>query len=314
MSNNTKSKRLGRGLNAIFDTENILINQQQSNQTPSASPKRADVGAICDIKLSLIDANSSQPRQNFNDDTLEELANSISSLGLIQPITLCENSNGRYTIISGERRYRASKLIGKSTITAYIRKVDDTTMLEMALVENIQRDELTPIEVAITLQRLIDECGSTQEQISEKVGKKRSTIANYLRLLKLPDLVQHSISEGLISMGHAKALMGLEDAKQQITLLNRIIKEALSVRQTEELVKREQGKVNDKEELKKESSSEEEFPESYVRLVEKLEFFFNQEISIKKGSKGDGKIVIGFKNDDEISDILSKFENLSKEL
>ncbi|MEG1634876.1 MAG: ParB/RepB/Spo0J family partition protein [Rikenellaceae bacterium] len=295
MSTTNKPQRLGRGLNAIFDTEDIVI----SDKPISAKSN------ISEIELSKIEPNQSQPRQTFDQELINELAESIKSLGLIQPITLRENGDDKYTIISGERRFRASKLAGLTSVPAYVRSVDDNTMLEMALVENIQREELNSIEIAFTLNRLMEECGITQEQLAERVGKKRSTISNYIRLLKLPAEIQLSLNENLISMGHAKAIMSLEGTAQQIALLKRIVKHHLSVRQTEEMVKSMMEEKREKQKI-----TDDEYPESYTRLVEYLEKFFSQEISIKKSAKGDGKIVIGFKNDDDVKEILSKFEKL----
>ncbi len=294
--NNIKSKRLGRGLDAIFNTEDIVIKDKTPKQKSN----------ICEVDLSKIEPNSSQPRQSFDEELLSELADSIRTLGLIQPITLRDKGDDKFEIISGERRFRASKLAGLNSIPAYIRTVDSNTMLEMALVENIQREELTPVEIAITLNRLIEECSITQEKLSERIGKKRSTIANYLRLLKLPAEIQLSLNENIISMGHAKAIMTLEHRDRQISLLKKIVKNSLSVRQTEQIAKE---MMQDKE--PKKQIIDEEYPESYTRLVERLEGFFSQEISIKKSPKGDGKIVIGFKNDEEIDAILAKFETIS---
>lgn len=295
MSITSKPQRLGRGLNAIFDTDDILIKDKPSSAKSN----------ISEIELSKIEPNQSQPRRTFDQELLEELSESIKSLGLIQPITLREENDGKYTIISGERRFRASKLAGLTSVPAYVRSVDDNTMLEMALVENIQREELNSIEIAFTLNRLIEECGITQEQLADRVGKKRSTVSNYIRLLRLPAEIQLSLNENLISMGHAKAIMSLDEKTQQIALLKRIVKNHLSVRQAEEMAKE-----ISKEKQEKQKIADDEFPESYTRLVEYLEKFFSQEISIKKSSKGDGKIVIGFKNDDEVREILSKFEKL----
>ncbi len=297
-----RSIGLGRGLNAIFDTEDIVIKGNITKESITTGD------GIDDIAIDEIVANSAQPRKLFDDNLLVELADSIKALGVIQPITLRKEEGGKYTIISGERRHRASKIAGLTHIPAYIRKVDDNTMLEMALVENIQREELTSMEIALTLNRLIEECDITQEELANKVGKKRSTISNYIRLLKLPAEVQLSISEGVISMGHAKAIMSVEGVKKQITLLKKIVEHHLSVRQTEEFAKKMMA-VEDVEEQKKQST-EEEYPDSYSQLVEHLEMFFNQEISIKKSSKGSGKIVIGFNSDTEIEEIIQKFATL----
>ena len=290
MSN--KSGKLGRGLSAILDTEIIL---------PEKS--RQSVSLMEEIEISLISPNPKQPRSTFDEETLGELADSIRTLGVIQPVTL--NRNGeRYVIISGERRWRASQIAGKSTIPAYIREVDDQAIHEMALVENIQRQDLNAIDVALSLQRLIDECNLTQDQLSGRVGKKRSTIANYMRLLNLPLEVQYAVRDELITMGHAKAIASAP-AEEQMGVLRKIIKKGMSVRQAEELVK----KLSE-DKGTKEAARDDEYPESYTRLVEQLEKFFSQDISIKRTTKGGGRIVIDFGNDGDIEKFLKKFESI----
>lgn len=292
---NAKTKGLGRGLDAIFDIENIN------------APVKSKRSNFDEVDVTSISPNPRQPRTMFDEETLQELAESISKLGVIQPITVRKNDDGTYFLISGERRWRASQIAGLETIPAYVRDVDDHTLLEMALVENIQREDLNAIEVAVSLQQLIDEYNLTQDSLAGRVGKKRSTIANYLRLLKLPHKIQLAIREELISMGHARALITVEEEASQLSLLKKIIKNSLSVRQTEELVKAiGQGKVE------KEVAVDEEFPDTYTKLIEHLEKVFNQDISIKKTAKGGGKIIIDFKNDQEIAQFLSTFESISK--
>ena len=290
--NKPKTERLGRGLDAIFEMENFN------------APVKSKSNTFDQIELSKIFPNPNQPRTSFDEEALAELSDSISKLGVIQPITVKKNDDGTFMIISGERRYRASQLAGLETIPAYVREVDDQTLIEMALVENIQREDLNAIEIALSLQRLIDECNLKQETLAERVGKKRSTISNYLRLLKLPDEVQLAVREELISMGHARALINVENLTDQLAILKKCIKKQLSVRQVEELVK----KLADKKESEK--CADEEYPETYTRLVEYLEKFFNQDISIKKNTKGKGKIVIGFNSDEEIAEILKTFEKI----
>ena len=290
--NKPKTERLGRGLDAIFEIENIN------------APVKSKSNAFDQIELSKIFPNPNQPRTSFDEEALAELSDSISKLGVIQPITVKKNNDGTFMIISGERRFRASQLAGLETIPAYVREVDDQTLIEMALVENIQREDLNAIEIALSLQRLIDECNLKQETLAERVGKKRSTISNYLRLLKLPNEVQLAVREELISMGHARAIINVENYADQIAILKKTIKKQLSVRQVEELVK----KLSDKKENEK--MADEEYPETYTRLVEYLEKFFNQDISIKKNTKGKGKIVIGFNSDEEIAEILKTFEKI----
>ncbi len=291
---NTKNKGLGRGLGAIFELEGTTV------------PGKHTVKSMEEIELSLIDPNPKQPRTRFDEDALEELADSIKTLGVIQPITVKKEPTGRFTIISGERRWRASQLAGLNTVPAYVREVDDQTLHEMALVENIQRQDLNAIEVALSLQRLVDECNLTQDTLASRVGKKRSTVANYMRLLKLPVEVQLALREDLISMGHAKAIASLPTPEAQLHLLRRTLKKSLSVRQTEELVR----KMTDEESKRKKESTEEEFPESYTRLVEQLERLFTEDISIRRGNNGGGKITIGFSSDEDIERFLHRFEQI----
>lgn len=291
MSSNNKTK-LGRGLSAILDTE----------IAPVEKPRQT-VSLMEEVDITLITPNPKQPRTVFDEEALEELADSIAALGVIQPITINRAKNGAYVIISGERRWRASQKLGNKTIPAYIRDVDDQALHEMALVENIQRQDLNAIDVALSLQRLVDECNLTQEMLSSRVGKKRSTIANYMRLLNLPLEVQYAIRDELISMGHAKAIASAP-GEEQIAMLKKIIRKGMSVRQTEELVR----KLSE-EKPAKESARDEEYPESYTRLVESLEKLFSQNIGIKKSAKGGGKIVIGFDSDAEIETFLRRLES-----
>ena len=295
MSTKPKGKGLGRGLGAIFEIENKELPASKSGST------------FEEIDINLIVPNPKQPRTLFDEDTLQELADSIRTLGVIQPITVKKEANGKYMIISGERRWRASQLAQSETIPAYIRpEVDDQTLLEMAIVENVQRQDLNAIEVALSLRRLVEECNLTQDMLGERIGKRRSTVANYMRLLKLPAEVQLALREELISMGHARALITLEDPQQQIALVKKIVKKGLSVRQTEEMVKALTSPKAPREE------ADEEFPEEYTRLVEQLEKVFTQEISIRKNNKGGGKIVIGFNNDDDIRRILAQLDSSIK--
>lgn len=284
-----KQKGLGRGLNAIFGSDNIEV-------------KTKPMEEMAEIRLSEIIPNPTQPRTEFDEDALEELAESIRQLGLIQPITV-KREGEKYIIISGERRWRASERAGLEVLPAYIREVDDTTLHAMALVENIQREDLNAIEISLGMQRLIEECGLTQESLAERLGKKRSTVANYLRLLNLPDEVQFAIKGGLISMGHAKAIASAESKAKQLSLLKRCIKNNLSVRQLEELVRL----ASEKRNKVAAPTIDEEYPESYSRLVEYLEKFFSQDISIKRTKSGGGKIVIDFSSDADIEKFISKF-------
>lgn len=284
-----KQKGLGRGLDAIFGGEAPVVKAKPMSQ-------------MAEIAVSDIIPNPTQPRHNFDEEALAELADSIRTLGVIQPITVKSTDEGRYIIISGERRWRAAQIAEVETLPAYIREADDTNLHAMALVENVQRQDLNAIEIALSLQRLVDECGLTQDALSEKVGMKRSTVSNYMRLLKLPNEVQLAIKEGVISMGHAKAIAGAE-AKKQIPLLRKCVKKDLSVRQIETLVRSLANEVANNT-----ISDDEEYPETYLRLVEQLEKFFSQNISIKRSKNGGGKIVIGFDNDNDIETFIERFK------
>jgi ParB family chromosome partitioning protein len=286
-----KQKGLGRGLDAIFESESLT------------GPKAArPMEAAGEIAVALISPNPRQPRTLFDEQALEELADSIRVLGVIQPVTVKREDEGRYTIISGERRWRAAQMAGLETVPVYVREADDQTLHEMALVENIQRQDLNAMEVAISLQRLMDECALTQDRLSERVGKKRSTIANYLRLLRLPAEVQLAVKEGFISMGHAKAIASAPEAAQ-LPLLKKAIKKGLSVRQLEEAAAATPA-------TKTATPRDEEFPESYSRLVELLEGVFSDNISIKSSPKGRKKIVIEFSDDKDIERFIQRFEKI----
>jgi ParB family chromosome partitioning protein len=283
-----KQKGLGRGLDAIFGTDKVAV-------------KATPMTQMAEIAVGKIIPNPTQPRTQFDDEALTELAESIKQLGVIQPITV-KKSGEEYIIISGERRWRAAQMVGVEHLPAYIRDVDDENLHAMALVENIQRQDLNAIEIALGMQRLIEECGLTQEAMADKVGKKRSTVSNYMRLLSLPDEVQLALKEGLISMGHAKAIAGVA-AEQQLAALKRCIKKSLSVRQMEALARKMA------ENPAAATKAEEEYPESYSRLVEQLEPYFSQNISIKRSKNGGGKIVIEFAGDEEIDLIIERLRN-----
>ena len=294
---NLKMTGLGRGLGALLDLDlpNDIISTNSNNPT------------IVDLSLSSIYANEKQPRTIFDTTLIEELAVSIGALGLIQPITVRKESDGKYLIISGERRYRASILAGLDKIPVYIRNVSDNQVLEMALVENIQREDLNAMEVADGLNRLIEECSVTHDNLSKRIGKSRSAITNYIRLTKLPPEVQLALRNNLVSMGHARSLLSIESRNKQISVLKRIIKNGLSVRQVEQIAK----ELNNPTLVEK--KIDEEYPDTYIRLVENLEKFFNQNISIKRSSNsGAGKIVIEYKDDKEIESIIKKFEKINE--
>lgn len=284
---------LGRGLDALFGDKIV-------------EPKAKPMTQTAELKLADIIPDPNQPRKHFDENALEELSDSIRTYGVIQPITVRKEGD-RYMIISGERRWRAATLAGLQTIPAYTREADSEEVHAMALVENIQREDLNAIEVAMGMQRLIEECGLTQETLAEKVGKKRSTVANFLRLLSLPDQIQKAVKEGYISMGHAKAFASLPSSRRQVTALHRCLKHNLSVRGAEEMVRHMLS-----EKPVRTPSSQEDYPDSYARLVEELEVLFNQDIAIRRGKNGGGKIVIGFSSDEDIDQIIDRLKTTNK--
>ncbi len=295
-----KKNSLGRGLGALIESQET---ESRGAGTPVSKPATS---GVAEIELDLIDANPYQPRTIFDEETLNELATSIKEIGIIQPVTIRDKDNGRYQLISGERRLRASKIAGLKRLPAYIRKADDQNMLEMALVENIQREDLDAIEVAISYQRLIEECSLTQENLSKRVGKKRATVTNYLRLLKLPAEIQIGIKEHKVSMGHARALVNIENTREQLKIYGKILEQELSVRKVEELVRN----FNlPKEENKK---PEDTGPrKEYESLKKDLSNYFKTNIEFKRSNKGDGKIVIPFKSDEDLERIIAIFDKLN---
>lgn len=294
----TKKNSLGRGLGA-------LIENQETEPRKVTTVGNSQPG-VAEIDINLIDANPYQPRTIFDEETLNELASSIREIGIIQPVTIKDKTNGRYQLISGERRLRASRIAGLKKLPAYIRKADDQNLLEMALVENIQREDLDAIEVAISYQRLIDECNLTQENLSKRVGKKRTTVTNYLRLLKLPAEIQLGIKERKLSMGHARALVNIEKTRDQLKIYGKILDHELSVRKVEEIVRA----IN----LPKDEEAEPEkikVPKEYESLKKDLSDFFKTTIEFKRSNKGDGKIVIPFKSDEDLERIIAIFDKLN---
>ena len=288
-------KVLGRGLSALLSDAKNDIN--------SASDEGASkiVGKTAEIEISAITANPFQPRTQFTAEHLEELAASIRQFGVIQPITVRKTGFNSFQLISGERRFRASKLAGLTHIPAYIRLANDQQMLEMALIENIQRRDLDPIEVATSFKQLIDECNLTQEQMSERVGKKRSTITNYLRLLRLEPVIQAGMRDGILSMGHGRALINVEDPEAQLRIYRMIIEESLSVRQTEKLVKDfQEGRLCSE---KKTPKAKPQLPGGMAEAARRLGQFFGSKIDVRMGSKGRGTIVIPFKSQEDFERI-----------
>lgn len=278
-----KKEVLGKGLSALI---------------PNVSP-----AAVIGIKLSDIIPNPYQPRDTFDEEALSELAASIKALGIIQPLTLRRIAGGKYQIISGERRFRAAGMAGLETVPAYIRQADDTAMLEMAIVENIQRENLDAIETALSFQRLMDECNLTQEEMAERVGKKRATIANFLRLLKLPEEIQKELKLGRISVGHAKAILSVEDPKMQIQLCRQATEAGWSVRQME-------SKVSSGERKKEPPAPEKALPNLYSSLGKEFERRFGKKASLKRSSNGDVTLTVRFKDDGQASLFLETLKTL----
>jgi ParB family chromosome partitioning protein len=294
-------KELGQGLKALLG--NIEPQLTQSDPASAQEVVRELSHAVAMIPVASIEVNPFQPRKEFDEMALGELAESLRIHGLIQPITVRALGGERYQLISGERRLRASKLAGLDAVPAYVRLANDQEMLEMALVENIQREALNPIEIAITYQRLIDECQLTHELLSGRVGKQRSSVSNYLRLLKLPPDIQKSLKQGSISMGHAKALLSIEEIGLQLSLLRETMSNDLSVRQLEELVRRYATKTSSKS-----NKGAKSLPQAYMDVQERMRKALSAKIQLKRNSKGKGQIVIDFSNDDDLNRLLDLIE------
>ena len=288
-----KKNALGRGLGALIEDAG------RDNSIAAA--------AINEIPVRDIEANPWQPRTQFDDQSLEELADSIREIGIIQPITVRLMEEGSYQLITGERRFRAAKKLGLKTIPAFVRLAEDQNMLEMALIENIQREDLNAVEVAFSYQRLIEECNLTQETLSDRIGKKRPTVTNYLRLLKLPAEIQLAIQDRKIAMGHARALINLENEEQQIQVCEKIIAGDLSVRAAEELVKKAQSNIEGKP--KKEGVGE--ITPEYQELKSHLMRHFGTNVDFKRNNKGSGKIVIPFRSDEDLERIIAILDKLN---
>jgi len=294
-----KRNALGRGLSALLnDNENVYTNKNNVSQGSEV----AGLGSVNDIKLSEIEVNPFQPRTDFDEQALAELADSIKLQGLIQPITVRRLNSHSYQLISGERRLRASKLAGLTHVPAYVRTANDQQMLEMALIENIQRENLNAIEVALSFQRMIEECSLKQEELGTRVSKNRSTVTNYLRLLKLPPSIQASLRDGDITMGHAKALINIEDSSKQIFIHQHIVKQGLSVRKTEEMVRDMQ-----KAPVKKEKRPG---PLSFQvqKIQDDLASKFSTRVKLKMGNQGKGVIEIPFLSENDLSRILEMLD------
>ncbi len=289
----TKKPALGRGLSALLESAKTDITTKQVGENAPV------VGSVSTIKIKHIETNPFQPRTNFEETALQELSDSIKLHGIIQPITLRKLGYDHYQLISGERRFRASQMAGLVEVPAYIRVADDQAMLEMALVENIQREDLDPIEVSLSYKRLIDECNLTQEQLSEKVGKQRSTVTNFLRLLKLPAPIQKALRDGEITMGHAKSLINIDNEDRQLAIFALCLEQDLSVRQIEDLARGEKLKFTPKvTRVAKQLSTEDKI------VNKKLEKLFNKSFTYKRSGNG-GSLTLSFKNEKELINILT---------
>lgn len=289
-----KKSVLGRGLGALMDD--------------AGSVNLIQVGSVNELEISSIIANPYQPRTKFDEESLNELAESIKQLGIIQPITVRVAEENKFQLITGERRFRAAKLLGLTTIPAYVRKADDQGMIEMALVENIQREDLDAIEVALSYQRLIEECHLTQESLSDRVGKQRSTISNYLRLLKLPAKIQLGIRDKNISMGHARAIISIDDPETQLMIYDQVVKYDFSVRKVEEIVRElsnDPGLYNKKKKSRFNNTSE------YIDLKNHLQKYFSTTVDFKRNESGKGKIIIHFNKDEELERIIGIFDQIN---
>ena len=296
MAKKKKKQALGRGLSALLD--------DPEREIRSASDVNADqvVGNIIELEVDKIEVNPYQPRTHFNEQAIGELAESIKSLGIIQPVTVRKVDRNQYQLVSGERRYRAAKSIGFDRIPAYVRIANDQEALEMALVENIQRRDLDPIEIALSYQRLMDEIQLTQNQLSERVGKKRSTVANYIRLLKLDPIVQTGMRDGFLSMGHGRALINVEESEKQLEIYEKIIARTLSVRETELLVQKSK---------KSQSAGTSKAIKSlfYLDATNELKSYFNTTVTIKGNNKGKGNIQIPFNSQEDLNYIIKKIKS-----
>jgi ParB family transcriptional regulator, chromosome partitioning protein len=302
-NNNLKKRALGKGLGALLqDSKTDITSSNAVTEVASGV-----VGSVAMLKISQIETNPFQPRTHFEEVALQELADSITLHGIIQPVTVRKLGYDKYQLISGERRFRASQLAGLTEVPAYIRIANDQAMLEMALVENVQRENLDAIEIAISYKRLIDECDLTQEAVSEKVSKQRSTVTNYLRLLKLPEEIQLGLREQQISMGHARALINIENKETQLAIFNTIVDQDLSVRDTEELVRETSKSGNTNVDLTTKPTTKAAINTSTdINLSKELKVIFNKHAEVKRAANGKGKIVLPFYSEEEMKLFLNR--------
>ena len=295
MAKKKKKQALGRGLSALLDDPQNEINSINEISADKVTSN------IIDLDLKQIEINPFQPRTNFNEESVLELAESIKTLGIIQPITVRKLDNSKYQLVSGERRLRAARSIKLKTIPTYVRIANDQEILEMALVENIQRKDLDPIEIALSYNRLVEEIKLTQTELSQRVGKKRSTVANYMRLLKLDPIIQSGIRDGFLSMGHGRALINVEQQEEQLKIYEKIISKGLSVRSTEELVQ----KLNFGEESKKKHAK---ISKVHIEAENELKKYLNSSVLVKVNKKGKGSIIIPFGSNKSLNDLIKKIK------
>lgn len=298
-NSNNKKKALGLGIKALLN--NIDEELKATAEAIPVAGKAATAAVGGRIPLDQIEVNPKQPRHDFDEQALKELSESIALHDIIQPVTVARMANGKYRLISGERRFRASKMAGLKDIPAYIRTADDQELLEMALLENLQRENLNAIEIALSYKRLMDECEMTQEQVAERMKKERSTVANYLRLLKLPPDIQKSVRDGQLSMGHARAIIGLENVEEQLYAYREAIQKGLSVRQIEQLVK---NMLHEKKPLEKTTTQAVKLPPAYKRIEDNMASHFATKVSLHRKKNGKGNIVIDFYNDEDLERIM----------
>lgn len=316
MKSTKEPRGLGKGLSALLGevptADQLRKPVTYVNKQISTPTSRVDGSEVLRVPVDQIDPNPYQPRLTFEQVALDELCTSIKTLGLIQPISVRRMPNGRCQIISGERRYRACCMAGMTTVPAYVREANDQGMMEMAIVENVQREGLDPIELALGYQRLMEECSFTQEQMAERVAKNRATIANTIRLLKLPAKVQHDLKVGLISQGHAKAILGIEDPKDQERLCDIVVSDGLSVRQLETLVRKLQISSSALKKDRKPAAVP-ELNESYTKLASNLGRFFSEEVSLKRSKSGKGTMTVHFSSDAEVEAFLQALESVDRQ-
>ena len=303
MAQANKKQALGKGIRALLDTIDEEI--KTPKEVPAVSQGQNATNATTRIPLDQIEVNPKQPRRDFDEAALKELSESIQLHDIIQPVTVIKTSQNKFQLISGERRWRASKMAGLKDIPAYVRTADSQELLEMALIENLQRENLNAIEIALSYRQLMDECGLTQEQVSERMKKERSTVANYLRLLKLPPDIQKSVRDGALSMGHARAIMGLEHVEQQLYVFREIVDRGLSVRQVEQMVKEMN---SDKAPAATKAAATAKLPIAYKRIEDNMASLFSTKVKLDRKKSGKGNIVIEFYNDEDLERIMDKMK------